>query len=116
MSTIQRSWDGVGWRALAAILGMARFIAATSDCATRTQAHTAAVTERRPAREPAAADRGAPAPAVGLPAVEPSAVRGAVVEGPADRARPVGGRGADEVMAGTLESRLVDLNCKVCTA
>ncbi|GAA2315325.1 hypothetical protein Scani_49470 [Streptomyces caniferus] len=46
MSTIHNSWAGEGCRPLAAILGIARFIAATSDCATSTQAHIAAVTER----------------------------------------------------------------------
>ncbi|GAA2665516.1 hypothetical protein GCM10009864_38230 [Streptomyces lunalinharesii] len=50
MSTTQSSWAGVGCRSLAAIFGMARFIAATRDWATRTPAHIAAVTERRPAR------------------------------------------------------------------
>ncbi|GHG58026.1 hypothetical protein GCM10010513_21760 [Streptomyces glebosus] len=54
MSTIHNSWAGEGCRALAAILGIARFIAATSDCATSTQAHIAAVTERRRAERPTA--------------------------------------------------------------
>ncbi|GAU66036.1 beta-galactosidase [Streptomyces sp. NBRC 110611] len=63
-------------------MGIARFIAATSDWATSTQAHIAAVTERRPARGPAA-----------------RAGEGVMVE----------------VMAGTLESGLNNLKCKVCT-
>jgi hypothetical protein len=70
------------------IWGIARFMAATSDCATRTQAHIAAVTARGPARTPAAGETGGQT-------VE-------VVE-------------VVEVMAGTLESRRVDFKCKVCT-
>ncbi|BDM68614.1 hypothetical protein HEK616_21010 [Streptomyces nigrescens] len=87
MSTIHSSWAADGCSPLAAIRGIARFIAATSDCATSTQTHIAAVTDRR--REDL-----------------PGGVRRESDGGDGDRV---------EVMGGTLGSPWINLNCKVCT-